>query len=134
MEADNQKESKTSETADDPVLDPVEVEVENLLATVRNLEAAIEAPEASTSSANKNNSAGNAPERSGTKRNYRRRTGHSDEESSADDAVEAETLPTAATESASGSQQQPISDSDDVSLDDLRVNASDDDNIANPSR
>lgn len=135
MEAENQNASKSSETADDSADARPETD-ENPSEIINNSQSVDEGllitqSEASTSTANDISGAEPAPERSGTKRNYRRRTGHSDDENSVDDAGLPGSLPPAVAEAANASQRRPSSDSDDVSLDELRVS---DDNNANPRR
>lgn len=138
MENDNDSTSKSSETADDPV--ETRSKTENNLLAGNNSQSSInqgivafEAQEPSTSSTNATSAAVAVPERSGTKRNYRRRTGNSEDDSSNDEAAEPEIMSTAPAENPTQNQPQS-SDSDDVSLDELRVSATDDDNNANARR
>lgn len=69
-------------------------------------------------------------EKGPAKRNYRRRTGNDEDDSSSNDEPDAN--PTVDT--VEGNQPPEASESEDVSLDELRVSASDDENNSSPRR
>lgn len=133
MEAANQNTSEPNDIADEP--NENEATVEETSSTATKSEPMI------TEDTNRNEQAGTSSECQGidpvvekpaAKRNYRRRTGDSDDSSSEDSAIADQA---SAVDNANEVQEQPqSSDSEDVSLDELRVSASDDDNNHNDGR
>lgn len=132
MEATNQKPSEPSDVVDEPN--------EHQAAVIENDNSATKPTEVIEDDTSKDDEqAGTSSEcvletgseKPTAKRNYRRRTGNSDDDSSSADETN-ELAP--AGENMDAVQPQESSESEDVSLDDLHVSASDDQNNQNARR
>lgn len=133
MEAENQTPAEPDEVPAEKSAESSEKTSTNEAATTSSgpsssSERNVTEPEPSTSSdVHTGTAATSSPEKPAAKRNYRRRPENSDEDSSCDDvAVEPESNP--------AEENQPSSESEDVSLDELRVSRSNDGNNHNSGR
>lgn len=129
MEAENQNTSESKDDADETCEDQT-ADGDSSATKTEDADVDKNKSEAGTSAQSTNSTAETSAERAPSKRNYRRRTGDVEDSSSEDDPEVIPTIENAGV----NPPQAAASDSEDVSLDELRVSGSDGENNQNARR